>query len=151
MKKVLTALVLVSLLAILAAPMLASAAETIPTTIEKCTMRHELTGTNWTDRGITCASKSTECLFNDPVNPTRTCGVCCIMDTVYTVTDWIFVFVVTLVVIFILLGAFSILTAAGTPEKVATGRSYIIYACIGMFVALLAKAIPWIVRNVIGV
>lgn len=73
------------------------------------------------------------------------------MDTVYTVTDWIFVFVVTLVVIFILLGAFSILTAAGTPEKVATGRSYIIYACIGMFVALLAKAIPWIVRNVIGV
>lgn len=44
MKKVLTALVLVSLLAILAVPMLASAAETIPTTIEKCSMRHDLTG-----------------------------------------------------------------------------------------------------------
>jgi len=148
MKKVLTALVLVSLLAILAAPMLASAAEIIPTTIEKCNMRHDLTGTAWTDRGIICAAKSVDCTFSDTA---QTCGVCCIMDTVYTVTDWIFVFVVTLVVIFILLGAFSILTAAGTPEKVATGRSYIIYACIGMLVALLAKAIPWIVRNVIGV
>lgn len=147
MKKVLTALVLVSLLAILAVPMLASAAETIPTTIESCGMRHDLTGATWTDRGFVCAAKNSDCLFSAV---DQTCGVCCIMDTIYTVTDWIFVFVVTLVVIFILLGAFSILTAAGTPEKVATGRSYIIYACIGMFVALLAKAIPWIVRNVLG-
>jgi len=73
------------------------------------------------------------------------------MDTVYTVTDWIFVFVITLVIIFILLGAFNLLTAAGTPEKIKSGRDYIIFACIGMLVALLAKSIPWIVRNVLGV
>ena len=72
------------------------------------------------------------------------------MDTVYTVTDWIFVGVVTLVVIFILWGAFNLLTAAGNPEKIKTGRDLIIFASIGMLVALLAKAIPWIVRNVLG-
>lgn len=148
MKKVLTALVLVSLLAILAAPLVASAAEVIPAEITKCKMRYDLTGVDWTSRGITCAAKDADCTFSDT---SKTCGVCCVMDTVYTVTGWIFVAVVTLVIIFILLGAFSLLTAAGSPEKVKSGRDYIIYACLGMLVALLAKVIPWIVRNVMGV
>jgi len=148
MKKVLTSLILVSLLAISAAPLVASAQETIPSEIKQCTMRHALTGTDWTARGFSCVASGSICTFGDT---TKTCGVCCIMDTVYTVTDWIFVFVITLVIIFILLGAFNLLTAAGTPEKIKSGRDYIIFACIGMLVALLAKSIPWIVRNVLGV
>ena len=148
MKKVLTSLILVSLLAILAVPLVASAQETIPSEIKQCTMRHDLTGADWTARGFTCVASGSICTFSDT---TKTCGVCCIMDTVYTVTDWIFVFVITLVIIFILLGAFNLLTAAGTPEKIKSGRDYIIFACIGMLVALLAKSIPWIVRNVLGV
>ncbi len=149
MKKVLTALVLVNLLAILAVPLVASAQETLPAVIQQCKMRHILTGTDWTDRGITCpATVGTACPFN---SATLTCGVCCVMDTVYTVTDWIFVAVVIIVSIFILWGAFNLLTAAGSPEKIKLGRDQIIYAAIGMLVALLAKAIPWIVRNVIGV
>ena len=148
MKKVLTSLILVSLLAISAAPLVASAQETIPSEIKQCTMRHALTGTDWQARGFSCVASGSICTFGDT---TKTCGVCCIMDTVYTVTDWIFVFVITLVIIFILLGAFNLLTAAGTPEKIKSGRDYIIFACIGMLVALLAKSIPWIVRNVLGV
>ena len=148
MKKVLTSLILVSLLAISAAPLVASAQETIPSEIKQCTMRHALTGTDWTARGFSCVASGSICTFGDT---TKTCGVCCIMDTVYTVTDWIFVFVITLVIIFILLGAFNLLTAAGTPEKIKSGRDYIIFACIGMLVALLAKSIPWIVKNVLGV
>ena len=50
MKKVLTSLILVSLLAISAAPLVASAQETIPSEIKQCTMRHALTGTDWTAR-----------------------------------------------------------------------------------------------------
>ena len=42
MKRVLTALILVSLLAILAVPLVASAQETIPSEIKQCTMRHDL-------------------------------------------------------------------------------------------------------------
>ena len=147
MKKVLTAIVLISLLAIFAAPLVASAQEPVPPVIQKCKMRHDLTGTDWTDRGFICSAKGSDCLFTDT---TKTCGVCCVMDTVYTVTDWIFVFVVTLVIIFILWGAFQLLTAAGNPEKVKSGRDFIVFACIGMLVALLAKAIPWIVRNILG-
>lgn len=72
------------------------------------------------------------------------------MDTVYTVTDWIFVFVVVLVIIFVLWGAYNLLTAQGVPEKILLGRNQIIYAAIGMIVALLAKAIPFIVRSILG-
>ena len=84
MKKVLTSLILVSLLAISAAPLVASAQETIPSEIKQCTMRHALTGTDWTARGFTCVASGSTCTFSDT---TKTCGVCCIMDTVYTVTD----------------------------------------------------------------
>jgi len=147
MKKVLTALVLVSLLAILVVPLVASAQ--VPPEITKCKMRHDLTtDASWANRGFICAANGADCIFSDT---TKTCGVCCLMDTVYTVTDWIFVGVVTIVIIFILWGAFNLLTAAGSPEKIKLGRDQIIYASIGMLVALLAKAIPYIVRSVLGV
>ena len=147
MKKVLTSLILVSLLAILAVPLVASAQ--VPPEILKCKMRHDLTtDASWADRGFVCAAKGSDCTFSDTA---KTCGVCCLMDTVYTVTDWIFVGVVTIVIIFILWGAFNLLTAAGSPEKIKLGREQIIYASIGMLVALLAKAIPYIVRSVLGV
>ncbi|GAH21146.1 unnamed protein product, partial [marine sediment metagenome] len=77
------------------------------------------------------------------------CPMCCVLDTIYTVTDWIFAGVVALVVIFVLIGAFNLLTAAGSPEKVKSGRDFIIYASIGMIVAILAKAIPAIVKAIL--
>jgi len=41
------------------------------------------------------------------------------------------------------------MTAAGAPEKVTTGRNYIIWAMVGAIVAALAKAIPAIVKAVL--
>jgi len=48
--------------------------------------------------------------------------------------------------IFVLLGAFSILTAGGSSDKINKGRDYILWAAIGFAVALLAKAVPGIVK-----
>lgn len=158
MKKVLTALVLVSLLAILAFPLVVSAQEPLPTGMTKCTMRHILTGTEWTARGIACPTAvGTDCSLTVAASTCGaggatlcTCGVCCVMDTVYTVTDWIFVAVVVIVIIFILWGAYNLLTSQADPAKIKLGRDQIMYAAIGMIVALLAKAIPLIVRSVLG-
>jgi len=146
MKKILSALFLISFLMVLVLPVMVSA-QTPPSEIESCKMRHDLTGAAWEDRGFSCTAKGVDCDFD---STTFTCGVCCLMDTIYTVTDWIFVGIVALVIIFILLGAFNILTAGGSAEKVTAGRQYIIWACVGMLVALLAKAIPFAVRNVLG-
>ena len=142
MKKILSGLLLISFLAVLVMPMVVSAQAIEMEEIDKCTLKHNFS--SWTK--MTCPS-SGECSFT---STTYDCAMCCMMDTVYTVTDWIFAGITALVVIFVLIGAFNLLTAAGTPEKVKTGRDYIIYASIGMLVALLAKAIPAIVKAIMN-
>jgi hypothetical protein len=49
-----------------------------------------------------------------------------------------------------IMGALNIITAGGSPEKVTTGRNYIMYAVIGLIVALLAWELPNIVKAVAG-
>jgi len=78
-------------------------------------------------------------------------GLFCTMNTINTLVDYIFIFIVTVVMIFVMLGAFSILTAAGDPEKVTSGRNYIIYAAVGMAIAFLARAVPALVKAILGV
>ena len=77
-------------------------------------------------------------------------GMICALSSVYTVVDWIFVGLMAVVVLFTILGAFDILTAAGDPEKVKKGRERIMYAMIGLAVALLSRAVPGIVNSLIG-
>ena len=141
LKKISLALVLISLLAVLLAPVVASAQVELKE-INKCTLRHDFSA--WTK--IDCPS-SGACQFD---STTYDCPMCCLLDTIYTVTDWIFAGIVSLVVIFVLIGAFNLLTAAGSPEKIKSGRDLIIFASVGMLVALLAKAIPAIVKAILG-
>ena len=77
-------------------------------------------------------------------------AICCIMNTVYNVTDWIFIILVGVAALMVLFGAFQLLTAAGTPEKVTSGRNYILYAAVGLAVALMAKAVPGVVKLIVG-
>jgi len=76
-------------------------------------------------------------------------GTICLLNVINRVFDWVFVFIIALVGIMIVVGAFSIITAGGEPGKVTTGRNYILYALIGMVVALFARAIPAIISALI--
>ena len=147
MKKLLTALVLISFLGLVVAPVMTLAAEP-PGEITKCTMRHDLTGPDWTAVGFRCPAANVDCEFTNTLG--YTCGSCCILDTIYTVTDWIFIIVISFAAIMVIMGAFKIITAGGNAENVNTGRNYIIFAIAGLIVALLAKAIPAIARNILG-
>lgn len=113
-------------------------AEAVPEGIKGCTIRHDIT-----INGVACPPT---CQFDTDPN----CGQCCTLDIVYTVTDWVFMIVVSLATIFILFGAFNFLTAGGSPEKVTIGRNYLIYAAIGIIIALLAKVIPSIAKSLLG-
>ena len=86
----------------------------------------------------------------DCVYTINDCGICCLLNTLYGISDWIFVVLIALAVLFVIMGAFQMITAAGSPEKVSSGRQYILYAAIGLAVALLARAIPAIVRTIAG-
>ncbi len=99
---------------------------------------------NITGLGTKC---QTPCRFD---YPDLECATCCLVSTLVNVTDWIFIFLMAIVIIFVLFGAFYILTAGGDTEKVSKGRNFIIYAAVGLLIALLARAVPAIVMTIGG-
>lgn len=77
-------------------------------------------------------------------------GAICLMNTFNAIVDWMFTIFVVLAVFFTILGAFDILMAGGNAEKVTSGRQYILYAAIGLAVAFIARAIPGLVKGILG-
>ena len=142
MRKIICSALVLTIATLLIAP--AVFAQTPPAQVSQCLMRHTLTGFT----GFTCPDSGTACPFD---STTLTCGACCVLDTVYTVTDWIFYIVFAIAIVFIILGALTIVTAGGSPEKVTSGRNYIMYAVVGVIIALAAKGIPSIARAILGV
>ncbi len=135
MKKVFSILLLSGLFISFALPIVVSAQSN--QMISQCTLRHDVTVAGETH------NKGETLLYSQY-------GVFCIMDAIYTATDWIFAIVLAIAIIFIIWGAFTIMTAGGNSDRVTTGRNYIIYAIVGFIVALMAKAIPGIAVWFIG-
>jgi len=77
-------------------------------------------------------------------------GMICLLNTVYTVTNWIFYFLTLLAVLMIIYGGFIYITAAGDPAKATKGKSVLTFAVIGLAIALLAKLVPSLVRFILG-
>jgi len=133
MKKILITLVLLSFLAVFVLPQIALA-QAPPT---KCKLKKDL------------SSVQPGCTAGAEVDIEQY-GICCLLNSIYNITDFIFVFLVALAGVFVIVGAMTLLMAAGDPTKVATGRNYIMYAMIGLLIAFIAKAVPSIVRLIMG-
>jgi hypothetical protein len=155
MQKILTSAVLGILLAGVLAPLAVSAAGPV----ECCNLKKaiEIDGTSLS--GIVGPTEMVQ--GTDPgkcpagavagANITTKWGLYCLINTINTVVDWVFTVLIVLAVLFTILGAFEILTAGGSPEKVTTGRNYILYAVIGLAVAFIARAIPGIAKSIMGI
>ena len=157
MKKILSALVLLSVLAVLVVPMVVSA-QGVP---ECCKIKRTITIDTETCNadqiaappGLTPSASEPRCPFTETVCPSggsEKWGLFCVINTINTVVDWIFIVLIALTVFFVLMGAITILTAAGAPEKISKGRDYILYAAIALVVAFIASAVPAIVKAVMG-
>ena len=91
-----------------------------------------------------------DCSVGDcPFDTDSPCAICCLVGNIIFITNWIFTALILLVVLFVLLGAFNIVTAAGDTNKITTGKNYILYAAIGLACALLARAVPNLVRYMV--
>ncbi len=158
MKKIITGLLLVGVLA----PMMAFAAGVPGSSAsdECCIIRHTLDplpgdGTTGPTKDTyigpkttsSCAMAGTTAVVAFP----NTWGAYCAIDTVYTVTDWIFwgAFVIGGVVIII--GGIMFMFASGDPTKSKTARLWVIYGIVGIAIAALAKVIPSFARVIVGV
>ena len=107
--------------------------------IDGCTLKHDIT-----INGVMTASGVV--VTESDAN----WGMLCLLDAVYSVTDWIFYGLLSLVSVLTIWGGFMIVTGGGDPEKVKKGKDYIIYAVIGLVVAFLSNAIPSIAEGIVG-
>jgi len=69
------------------------------------------------------------------------------VDVLLTVVQWIYTLIFILAVLFILIAAFYFITSGGDSEKTGKAKSMLLYAIIGIAVALLSFAIVSLVRN----
>ena len=74
----------------------------------------------------------------------------CLVGTVNTLTNWLFYILTLFVVVMIIIGGFTFVTASGDPNRASKGRAILTYAAIGLAIALLAKIIPSIVKFIVG-
>lgn len=135
MKKLLSFLVLSSIII----PVLVAA----QAPVDGCDITHDFSHLT----NISCPDSGEYCAFDDA---NHDCGMCCLLNTIETITDWIFVILITLVVLMVLWGGINIVTAGSDPAKVQAGRTYIIYAAVGLAVAFLSRAIPAVVTSLLG-
>ncbi len=78
------------------------------------------------------------------------CAMCCTVNTIIKTTNWIFLGVMATSAVIAILGGYFIVTAGGNADQVTKGRDFIKNSIIGLVIALLANAIPAVVRNVLG-
>lgn len=152
MKKIISALTLIGFMGLLFFPLFVSA---IDAPSECCVLKKSITleGATCAEGSIAAPSSAAAagCGTGSWCNISeKTWGMYCLMNTMYSITDWIFIILVGVASLFIIMGAFQLLTSAGSPEKVTSGRNYILYAAIGLIVAMLSRAVPAFVRLISG-
>lgn len=72
-------------------------------------------------------------------------------ELVDAIIRFIFYIAVVITPLMIIIGAFYLLTAAGDPKRVGTGKTIIIYTLIGLALILLARAVIGMIEKIIGV
>jgi len=134
MNKILGSFLVVGLLFVMTSNVSAAAP------VEGCTLRHTIdivSDTVTTENAIITSADADW-------------GMICLLDAVYSVTDWIFYGLLSLVTVFTVYGGFIIVTAGSDPEKVKEGRQLVIWATVGLIVAFLSRVIPSIAEGVVG-
>jgi len=67
-----------------------------------------------------------------------------------TLTNWLFTILMAVAVIFIIMAAWTFLTAGGNPDSVTKARQMLIYALVGVAVAILARGLPIMIETLLG-
>jgi hypothetical protein len=142
-KKFLSLLVFLSLFVAIVVPMVVFA-QADTSSLNGCNITNDL-GLAQCPNGSVGAP--TTCNYNDT---TRSCGLCCLLNAVYTVVFWVFVGLMAISALMIILGAFTFVTSGGNPDKTTQARNYIIFAAIGIAVALFSRAVPSLVKLIVG-
>ncbi|MCH7828695.1 hypothetical protein IH982_02380 [Patescibacteria group bacterium] len=72
-----------------------------------------------------------------------------ILGRIGLIANWVFAIFLAISLIYILLAAFQFVTGGGDPAQVSGARQKLIYALIGIAIALMAAGFPAILRSIV--
>jgi hypothetical protein len=126
-------------------------AQTSPLRCCKISKPVTLDGTDY-DEGwrVGSGGASTCTITGGHYEETKNWTVVCLLSSIIVVTDWVFALAIIISGSMVILGAYTITTAAGSLENVNKGKKYILFAMVGFIIALFSKAIPDLVVTLIG-
>ena len=73
-----------------------------------------------------------------------------LLNLVDLLTNWVFAIFTVLTIIFVLLAAFQFVTAGGDAVKVGEARQKLIWASVGIIIALASKGLVPVIKNIVG-
>lgn len=82
--------------------------------------------------------------------PTTITSTADVQVLVTRIINWIFFFFLTVAIVFIILAGLQFVTAGGDAAKVGEARMKLIYAAVGIGIALLARGIAPVMRNLLS-
>ena len=159
MKKIISFVVLSVLLTALILPGLTSAQSQTPKeccltnnrvidlgdATNDCAVTHKVAAPD-----VTAAGECLSAAVANDVCGNEDWGMYCLVNTIRSVTNWIFYLLMIFVVVMIVIGGATYMLASGDPEKAGKGKSIIIYAIVGLVIALIARLIPSVVKMIVG-
>jgi hypothetical protein len=75
--------------------------------------------------------------------------LCCLLDLIETIVDYVFIILIVLAGLMIIWGAFLFVTAAGQADKVNAARDRLIWALVGVGVALGARGLIRLIYTIL--
>ncbi len=85
-----------------------------------------------------------------PENVSKKWTLICLISSISVITDWVFGFLMTCVSVMVIFGAYLITTAGGSPDNMKKGKNYIMYALVGLVVALFSRGFPDLIAATLG-
>ena len=73
-----------------------------------------------------------------------------LVESIRKIANWVFAFTIAVSLIFIVMAALQFVTGGGEPAQIAQARTKLIYAAIGIAIALLVAGFPAILRSIIA-
>ncbi len=73
-----------------------------------------------------------------------------VMTLLDRIVDWLFTILLVIAAIAIIIAAYYFVTAAGNPETVSKARNFVLYALIGVAVAVASRGLVALVQTIVG-
>ncbi len=75
---------------------------------------------------------------------------CCFLDSIYTASDWLITIFMAFSLIIFGIAGYLFLFSGGSPSKIEQGKTFVLYGIIALFLVLLSKVIPAIIKAIVS-